>query len=201
MKNSNVSLYPIFEVDESLFGKSGAHESRSDGLSVEREYDSLIPDVGLQGDQTLSPQAVKKDGDFVGPKEQHHNTGIDNGSILETTRPSYVTKRPKDVKKSKVRKTKSNKQKETVGAEAQVLDIPDLNMQVESDGDSDPFNINAIFRLEDEVARAGANKVIERDFLDNMEENQGEGPDNGRLQNGNGDRCGWIGESRVKFCL
>ncbi|MFS7932362.1 hypothetical protein Hanom_Chr04g00366991 [Helianthus anomalus] len=124
----------------------------------------------VHGDGTQPSTYFCEEGEFVGPEVQYEELYYEGGVFQEPSRPSYITTRPK-------RKSKSNKQKKLVVAEAQVFDIPDLNKQVESDGVSDPFNINAIFRLEEVAARAGANIVIERDFLDSMEENQGERPD------------------------
>ncbi|KAF5804367.1 putative RNA recognition motif domain, nucleotide-binding alpha-beta plait domain superfamily [Helianthus annuus] len=185
MGRSNSPLSPVFE-DHGFEGiVHEAHAQPHANFIDERENngqknDDVGPEINNLNsmDRNGSPREYvrpsstyfNEDREFVGPEVRNGEMNIEGGPNQEPSRPSFITTRPK-------RKSKSNKQKITVGAEAQVFDIPDLNKQVESDGDSDPFNINDIFRLEEEAARAGANKVIEREFLDSMEENQGETSD------------------------
>ncbi|MFS7916657.1 hypothetical protein Hanom_Chr03g00179891 [Helianthus anomalus] len=144
----------------------------------EREYVQRSPVEVNSGDQVLSDKVFKLETKFMGPDDQIENLEDNVGSgkfdsLLESheaNRPSYITTRPN-------RKCKSKLKEVVKDGVAHSVDIPDLNKVVNSLGDSDPFNINEIFRLEKEEARNDAINRVKPNPSVSEEGSPGEGID------------------------
>ncbi|MFS7934600.1 hypothetical protein Hanom_Chr05g00393481 [Helianthus anomalus] len=102
MENPKVFLSPITEVDEPDVGIGGGQDLSFVSFNEERETEVNIPEVVLHGEQVMPPHHNDVVRNPVGPEEQQRDNEGFGGHNLEPTRPTYITKRPKRVSKSKV---------------------------------------------------------------------------------------------------
>ncbi|MFS7901526.1 hypothetical protein Hanom_Chr01g00000711 [Helianthus anomalus] len=140
----------------------------SDSLSSQFSEENVHEEEAA-GDQESAHVRINVERESVGPV-CNLSVPVDNsGDPFEPVRTSYITTRPKGVSNS----SKQAQENSTPSKQAQEDNIPDLNLSAgnQKDSDSDPFNIEEVFRMEEEAA-ADANLQLKRgDFIScNMEE-------------------------------
>ncbi|KAF5767270.1 putative Endonuclease/exonuclease/phosphatase superfamily [Helianthus annuus] len=169
-----IILSPILEVNEAAHGDIRDHDVQSAGINLERVFDNVSPPEEPLGDQCIltnnnnnmhvveslgHPSGPNADNVVIRLSPNYDNEVEEYGPNLEALRPSYITLRPN--RKNIINNKKKDKVREFI--------TPDLNNSAEEDINSDPFDIESIFRMEEEAKRVMADNELS--------DNSGDGAD------------------------
>ncbi|MFS7905604.1 hypothetical protein Hanom_Chr01g00049601 [Helianthus anomalus] len=130
---------------------SAAHGDLNVTYGDLNEVREIVGHVDKNTDSTVENFVVGPDGNACDNEAQCDfiNESINNESV----RPSYITQRPKRGSKKMF---------------PQVFEsgLPDLNQEAVNTSDSDPFNIDEIFRMEEQIqgeVAGGSNRQVNRE--------------------------------------